>query len=114
MGKNFFLKELTVPVCLFILLSFGGAYIYTILEGWSYLDALYFSVITATTVGYGDIAPITTFGRIFTIFFAFCTVGLVLYFFTLGGRYFLAKNIRKELQSSGRVTGKKGVRVIRV
>jgi voltage-gated potassium channel len=46
-----------------------GALAYHWLEGWSYLDALYFSVVSLATVGYGDLAPKTPLGRAFTIFY---------------------------------------------
>lgn len=45
-------------------------------EGWSYLDACYFSVITLATVGYGDFAPKTDLGKLFTIGFILIGVGL--------------------------------------
>ena len=38
-----------------------------LVEGWSLLDAAYFAVVTIATVGYGDFAPHTTIGKIFTI-----------------------------------------------
>lgn len=34
----------------------------------SFLDALYFAVSTSTTVGYGDVVPVTTAGRVLAIF----------------------------------------------
>src|SRR4051812_40793164 len=40
---------------------------YWFVEGWSLLDAAYFAVVTIATVGYGDFAPQTTLGKIFTI-----------------------------------------------
>ncbi len=36
-------------------------------EGWTLFDALYMSVITLTTIGFGEVHPLTTSGRIFTM-----------------------------------------------
>ncbi len=63
---------------LFILLM--GMFAYRYLEGWSYVDALYFSVITLTTIGYGDFSPQTTEGKLFTIFYIILGVGIILSF----------------------------------
>ena len=41
-----------------------GTVIYHFVEGWSWLDSLYFSVITLTTIGYGDFSPQTDLGKI--------------------------------------------------
>ena len=49
---------------------------YWLVEGWSLIDAAYFSVVTASTVGYGDVAPETVAGKLFTIAFIFIGVGL--------------------------------------
>jgi voltage-gated potassium channel Kch len=46
------------------------------LEGWSRSDSLYWSFITATTVGYGDIRPVRTKARVVAVAIAF--LGLVL------------------------------------
>lgn len=40
------------------------------LEGWSYDDAVYWAVVTITTVGFGDIHPESSGGKVFTILFA--------------------------------------------
>jgi voltage-gated potassium channel Kch len=49
---------------------------YSLVEGWSFLDAMFFSVATISTVGYGDMVPQTRPGRIFTIAFIFVGIGV--------------------------------------
>ena len=46
-----------------------GASIYQKLENLSVLDSYYYVVVTLSTIGYGDIAPKTSAGKLFTIFF---------------------------------------------
>ncbi len=67
-----------VLTTLFILLL--GTVVFHYLEGWSFVDSLYFSIITLTTVGYGDFSPQTTAGKLFTIFYIILGVGVILAF----------------------------------
>ena len=57
-----------------------GTLFYWRVEGWSVLDSIYFSVITFTTVGYGDLAPTTAASRVFTILYSFAGIGIILGF----------------------------------
>jgi voltage-gated potassium channel len=57
-----------------------GTIVYRSIEGWGWVDSFYFSVMTLTTVGYGDLAPETSTGKIFTTFFVFGGLGIVLTF----------------------------------
>jgi voltage-gated potassium channel len=59
-----------------------GTFGYMIIENWSLLDALYMTVITITTVGFGEIRQVHGSGRIFTIFLIFMGMGIMAY--TLG------------------------------
>lgn len=59
-----------------------GTFFYARVEGWSYLDSLYFTVVTIATVGYGDLHPTYPASKIFTIFLIFMGVGLGIYVFT--------------------------------
>ncbi|MBG7631255.1 MAG: two pore domain potassium channel family protein [Bacteroidetes bacterium] len=54
-----------------------GSTVYHYSENWSWIDSIYFSVITLTTVGYGDFSPQTDFGKIFTIFYVLTGIGLI-------------------------------------
>ena len=57
-------------------LATGGIF-YHLVEGWSWLNSFYFSVITLSTVGYGDIAPATPAGKLFTMFYIFMGIGII-------------------------------------
>jgi voltage-gated potassium channel len=55
---------------------------YRFLEGWSWLDAFYTTVITVTTIGYGDFTPTNPNGKIFAVIFAVSAIGIVTYTFS--------------------------------
>ena len=57
-------------------LGIGTAF-YTFSAGWSPLNALYFSVVTLTTVGYGDLAPESDFDKCFTVGFVLCGIAII-------------------------------------
>ena len=71
-----------------VFILFGGAFVYNYLEGWSYLDSLYFAAITLSTVGYGDFSPQTDLGKLFTIIYIGIGVGLILAFINAVYKHF--------------------------
>jgi voltage-gated potassium channel len=54
-----------------------GTIFYSLQEGWTLIDAFYFSVTTLTTVGFGDPAPTTPVGKLFTVGYIFSGLGLI-------------------------------------
>jgi voltage-gated potassium channel len=62
------LKPFRTPLILTILITLIGTLGYIWIDNFSLMDALYQTGITFTTVGFGEIAPISPTGRIFTIF----------------------------------------------
>lgn len=90
-----FKKRLLGALVIFVLLILIGGFIYKNIEGWRYLDSVYFSAITITTIGYGDLYPKTDAGKIFTIFFALAGISMVLYLFSIIGRSVFNLEFRK-------------------
>jgi voltage-gated potassium channel Kch len=58
----------------------SGVVFYWLVEDLSPVNALYFSVTTLTTVGYGDYSPETTAGKLFTVVYVLVGVGILLAF----------------------------------
>ncbi len=65
---------------------FTGTVVYHFLEGWGWIDSLYFSTVTLATVGYGDFHPTTSAGKLFTILFILIGVGIFVGIFTVISR----------------------------
>ena len=63
-----------------IIVIIVGAIFYHIVEHLTWLDAVYFCVVTLATVGYGDITPKTPLGKVFTIFYILIGIGIIAFF----------------------------------
>ncbi|MFA6989245.1 MAG: potassium channel family protein, partial [Candidatus Gastranaerophilaceae bacterium] len=68
------------PFLGFLVLIIIGVISYMKIEGWSLLDALFMSVETLTTVGFGFVHELSVKGKIFTIIYIIFGVTLFLYF----------------------------------
>ena len=100
--KRFLRREFPVVLAAAALLAIGvGGY--HILEDMSFLDALYMTVITISTVGYMEIQPLGPSGRAFTIFVIIAGAGVAAYFLGVASQFFLDGEWRAELERRWRV-----------
>ena len=75
-------RRFGLSVGILVILLFAGTLGYMAIEGWHWLDALYMTVITFTTVGYHEVYPLSAAGRVFNIFLIVGGVAAMLYFLT--------------------------------
>lgn len=78
--NSFYDKEVRVLLIVVFFSILVGGIVYTYFEGWGFFDSVYFSVVTLTTIGYGDLYPVTFFGKLFTIFYVFIGIGIIFLF----------------------------------
>jgi voltage-gated potassium channel len=76
------------------------------------LDSIYFSVTTLTTVGFGDPAPATAAGKIFTMVYIFVGLGVIGGFINVLAKHTFARRMRgagaSEDQQEGEGEAKEG------
>ena len=93
------------PFALLLSIVIIGTVFYRLVEGWDVLDALYFSIVTLATVGYGDFTPHTAPGKIFTMVYIIVGIGLLAAFAQAVGRRWVDRRIRKITESEQRAAG---------
>ncbi len=76
-GEKRFSLAIIVAALAAILLA--GTLGFHLIEGWRFLDALYMAVITLSTVGFGEVHPLSDAGRLFVMCYIVAGVGLVTY-----------------------------------
>jgi voltage-gated potassium channel len=74
-GTRHLIFSLSISILILALGTIG----YMIIEDWPFIDALYMTVITISTVGFKEVNQVGAAGRIFTIFLVFSGVGFTLY-----------------------------------
>jgi voltage-gated potassium channel len=87
--RALFLLVLVMVVC--------STLFYMKVEKWNLLDAIFFSVITLTTISFGDPRPVTPLGKIFTLIYVIMGISLFLGFIQK-----ISRGITPELKDKGK------------
>lgn len=93
-----FRTKIYMAVTLLLMLLAIGVLGFRIMSNYSWIDAIYMTVITITTVGFGEVQPLDDFAKIFTIFLILASVIIVGYALTVITEYILSKNDIEELK----------------
>ncbi|HII02035.1 TPA: two pore domain potassium channel family protein [Methanosarcinaceae archaeon] len=88
-------EEFQTLLLLVIFILTLGTFFYHNVEGWTWLDSLYFTVVTLTTVGYGDFSPETDLGKAFTMVYIFVGLGILYGFATILGKEIVSHRLEK-------------------
>ena len=93
-SRRRFLPLLFIP----ILVVGVGVVGYMLIEGWSLTESLFMTVITLTTVGFGEIRPLSPVGRWFTIVLILLGVSTIAYSLGVAGEYLLTADVGRRLR----------------
>ena len=85
-----------------IFLIVGGTIFFRWVEGWSWVDAYFFTVVTLSTVGYGVPVPETALGKIATTIFIFVGLGI----FALAIQTFAQYSLQQREESGSWLTAR--------
>jgi len=93
-----FRSKLNTAVVLLILVLIIGVFGFKIISDFSWLDAVYMTVITVTTVGFGEVQPLDQESKLFTIILIIMSVIIVGYALKIITEYIISKNDINELK----------------
>jgi voltage-gated potassium channel len=76
-------SQLLLALLLLAIVPMLGTLGFMLVEGWGMFDGLYMTIITMSTIGYGEVHPLSKAGRAFTIGFIIVGTGIVAYALTI-------------------------------
>lgn len=85
-------------LAIMVVITGTGTIGYVVIEGWAVVDALYMTVITLSTVGFGEVAPLSLEGRALTIALIAAGVSSAGYRVGAIGEYVVSEQVRSMLR----------------
>lgn len=89
-------RRFAAPVLLLFGLTVTGTVGYVLIDGYGWLNALYMTIITVGTVGFGEVEPLSDAGKMFTAFLILASIGTVAYYITMVTRLLLDGEWRRQ------------------
>lgn len=82
---------------IFLILA-GGTSGYMMIEGWEFVDSLYMTIITISTVGFGEVGDLSIYGKLFTAFLIISSFGTFAYAITSITQYLVGGEYKRYLR----------------
>lgn len=95
---NIFRSKIYTAFALILILLIMGVLGFRLISNFSWLDALYMTVITITTVGFGEVQPLDNVAKIFTMGLILTSIIILGYAVSIITEYILSKNNFEELK----------------
>ncbi|MGB5272915.1 MAG: potassium channel protein [Flavobacteriaceae bacterium] len=89
---NLFRSRMILAITLMTAVLLFGILGYMLITGYSWIDALYMTVITVTTVGFSEVGPMDTDGKIFTVILIVASVFIFAFAISVITEYILGRN----------------------
>ncbi len=99
-GVHLIVTRLRAPILALGGVSVVGTLGYRLLEGWNWLDAAWMVAITLTTIGYGEVHPLSPVGRLFTMALIGVGVGVATWALGQAAGYALSGDLQREFESA--------------
>ena len=96
MKKDFEKHQFRIALGMALIWIAIGTVVYHYLEKLEWVDSLYFSTVTLTTVGYGDFTPETDTGKMFTVLYVLVGIGIIATFISALGKRRLEKRLKRK------------------
>jgi len=90
-----FRRKLILSAGLIVFIISCGTLGYVVLEGWDVFDSIYMTIITLTTVGFGEVHPLSRIGKLFTVALIIGGVGTVFYVLSTGAKFMLEGELQE-------------------
>lgn len=93
-------SRISIALVLLASIVIGGSVGYVLIEGFTYVEAFYMTVITVSTVGFQEVRELSSTGRIFTAFLILTSIGTFTYTISIITTYFVNGEYRKRIKAA--------------
>ena len=96
--EKVFKSKLNIAIFLLSILILSGILGFKIISGFSWIDSIYMTIITITTVGFGEVQPLDSQSKLFTVGIILTSAVTVGYALKVITEYLISKNNINELK----------------